>query len=172
MSPDQTTMLLLFGALVCAPVALNYAASRIDYSRYVDAFFAAVMLCTIWATTNIIGAVFPFPDSKKFHSLIDLIGLSGAVAAYMTQRQRWKLILAFLFLAQLATHAGFWWLWNTDRAAITPLGSISYSYALVLNVLWLAQVVCVSTPGGACVGTVLARRLLRPHRRVPDLARP
>lgn len=160
-----------YGLLVCAPFVLNFLASRDDYKRYVDAFFMSAMLCVIWGVTNLFGVLWDFPESKRFHSLIDLIALSICVASYMTQRQRWKLVLAVLFLGQLCAHAWFWWMMNTNPAAVTPIGSIGRSYMAVLNVLWFAQIVCMSSPGAGRVVSIMARPYLRRGRRVPHLAR-
>lgn len=164
MTPEQLMTLAGFGALLCIPVALNYIASRHDYREYVDAFFASVMIAAIWSFTNGAAAFWSFPDSKQFHPLVDLIGLSVCIAAYMTQRQRWKLVLACLFLAQLYLHVGFWWTWGNS-----PLGSIGRDYIVLLNVLWAAQLVCVGWPGGK--HAVLALSRLRDHRSLSGLAR-
>lgn len=166
MSTETLLTLAGYGLLVCIPFVLNFIASRDDYKRYVDAFFMSGMLCVIWAATNLIGALWGFPASKQFHPLIDLLGLSAAVAAYMTQRQRWKLALAYLFMAQLVAHAVFWWAWVS-----APHGGIGRSYMLVLNLLWLAQVVCVGSPGAGRVVTIVARHRLRHGWRLPHLAR-
>jgi len=170
-------ILFLYGTLVAIPLALNLAASRIDYGRHVDAVFASGMLCVLWALTNAIGVLYEFPQSKQFHSLLDLIALSAMVGAYMTQRQAWKLALCVLFLAQLAAHAVFWWMWwhtptewHTAAWRDTPLGSIGRGYMATLNVLWLAMLVCVAWPGGRCVRVRLGSRL-RSDGRHPDLAR-
>lgn len=157
-------MLILFGSLLLIPFALNFIASRDDYRRYVDALFISGMLAGIWAFTNGIATLWPFPENKQWHPLIDLIGLSVVVAAYMTQKQRWKLLLAFLFLAQLLTHV---WFWAHDPAS---RGSIGREYVGTLNLLWFAQLGCVAWSGGVhCVARTLD--VLRRHRRLPDLVR-
>lgn len=146
-------MLFIFGALLLIPFLLNLAASRHNYERYVDPLFASGMLGAIWAFSNIVGAFWAFPASMQFNPMVDLIGLSIVVAAYMTQRQRWKLVLAFLFLGQLAAHAIFWW----DLRQQAPLVS-GRDYVGLLNLLWMAQLICVASPGG---GHVASRALLR-----------
>lgn len=157
-------MLALYGFLLFIPFALNFLASRDDYRRYVDALFAAGMLAVIWAFTNAIASIFPFPENKQFHPLIDLIGLSVVVAAYMTQRQKWKLALAFLFLCQLCTHAAFWWGQNT-----APIMS-GRDYVGLLNVLWFAQLISVASPGAGHVAIRIVRRV-RSHGGFPYMAR-
>lgn len=139
-------MMWLFAGMLCVPLFLNFAASRQNYTRFVDAFFISGVLCLIWTFTSVAAVIWPFPESKHFHPLVDLIGLLTVVLAYMTQRQKWKLTLAFLFLAQLATHAAFWWL-----RLNTSSGWVPYGYVAVLNVLWTAQLVCVGAPGGLYV---------------------
>jgi hypothetical protein len=165
-------MLFLYGMLLLVPFCLSYVASRADYARYVDALFAAGMLASIWAFTNAMALIWAFPDSKQFHPLVDLIGLSVAIAAYMTQKQRWKLVLAYLFLCQLFAHAWFHWpeapLWIR---AVLPLPVMSgHDYVGLLNVLWLMQLVCVGTPGGGHV-VVRALHYLRGPRGLPHLVR-
>lgn len=158
-------MLLLYAALLLIPFALNYLASRDDYARYVDGLFASGMLAAIWAFTNAVGVMWAFPANKVFHPLVDLIGLSVAVAAYMTQRQRWKLVLAYLFLCQMFAHAAFWWSWRYSPGAMS-----GRDYVGLLNMLWMVQLICVATPGG---GHVAIRTLRRLHhaRSLPDMAR-
>lgn len=136
-------MMWLFAGMLCIPLALNYAASRQDYTRFVDAFFVSGVLCLIWAFTSVAAAIWPFPQSKQFHPLVDLIGLLTVVLAYTTQKQRWKLALAFLFFAQLVTHTVFWWMTMT-----TTSHGVAYGYVATLNVLWVAQLVCAGAPGG------------------------
>ena len=74
-------MLVIFGTLLSLPLLLNLTAARGDYRKHVDAVFAAGMLCAIWAFTNIVAHIYPFPQSKEFHPLVDLIGLSAMIAA-------------------------------------------------------------------------------------------
>lgn len=166
MPPEQIATLGFYAVMACLPLALNFLASRDDYRRYVDAFFMSGMLCIFWAATNVFGALWDFPVSKQFHPLVDLIGLSVAMAAYMTQRQTWKLVLALLFLAQLGVHAWFWWAW-----VYSPHGGIGRDYIGALNVLWLAQVVSVASPGGGHVGASLFGHLMRVRRGSAGLAR-
>ncbi len=139
-------MLTLYGFLLTIPFVLNLLASRDDYRRFVDALNMSVVLASIWAFTSFAHALWQFPDAMRFHPLVDLIGLSVAVAAYMTQKQRWKLVLAFLFLAQLFTHVWFWW----EIRDVSPF-VIGRSYILTLNWIWFAQLVCVGWMGGAHV---------------------
>lgn len=135
-------ILLFYGALLTIPFALNFIASRHDYARHVDALFASGMLAAIWAFTNAVGVIWDFPENKQFHPLVDLLGLSIAVAAYVTQRQRWKIVLATLFLAQLSLHAAFW------AGQVYPPEMSGRFYVGLLNVLWLLQLVSVGAPGG------------------------
>lgn len=159
-------MMWLFAGMLCVPLALNFAASRQDYTRFVDAFFVSGVLCLIWAFTSVAAVIWPFPESKQFHPLVDLIGLLTVVLAFMTQRQTWKLTLAFLFLAQLVTHSLFWWLRMN-----APWGGLPYGYVAVLNVLWLAQLVCAGAPGGLYV-LPRAFDYLRRRRGLLHLVRP
>lgn len=158
-------MLIPYGVALLLPFALSLLASRDDYVRHVDALFASGMLAAIWAFTNIIAVIWTFPHNKVFHPLVDLIGLSIVVAAYMTQKQRWKLVLAWLFLGQLALHAVFWW--NLFEQASLMSGR---DYVRLLNLLWFAQLICVALPGGGHVAN-RALHWLREHGRVPHLAR-
>lgn len=148
-------MLILFGFLLTIPFALNFLASRDDYRRYVDAMFVSGMLGAIWAFTNLMAVPYAFPASKMFHPLVDLIGLSITIAAYMTQRQRWKVMLAFLFLGQLVAHTQFWWSFYHQS------GMSGRDYLGLLNVLWFAQLLCVASPGGGHVAVRLGRRMRR-----------
>jgi hypothetical protein len=157
-------MLMFFGALLLVPFALNFLASRDDYARYVDALFVSGMLCAIWAFTNTVVALWPFPQNHEFHPLVDLIGLSVAVAAYMTQRQAWKLTLAFLFLSQLIVHAWF------RASLIYPPPMSGRDYVGLLNVLWVAQLICVGSPGG-CHVAICALDCLRGDGRIPHPVR-
>lgn len=147
-------MVWLFGFLVLIPLAVNFSAIRIDYSRHIDAFALASMICVFWAFTNTIGLVWEWPESKKFHSLIDLIGLTACVASYIGRPRRWKAYLAMLFMVQLCAHAAFWWAYKGNTA-----GSIAYTYALTLNLTWLAQLVCVGASGGFVVLSCALDRL-------------
>lgn len=139
-------MLAVFGIIVVLPLLANLYATRGDYKRYVDALMLSSMICMFWAFTNAIGALWAFPDSKKFHGLVDLIGLITCVVAYLTQRFRWKAVLAGLFMAQLVAHAVFWWVYDGATS-----GSIAYNYKLTLNLTWLAQIACVAYPGAGVV---------------------
>lgn len=159
-------MLMLFASLLAIPLALSIMASASDFKHYVDAVLASVLLCIIWAFVTVCAHLLPFPQSKQYHMLVDLIALSLCVTAFMTQFQWWKLTLAGLFGLQLWAHV--WFRGHWDPAA--PDVSIGRTYILALNVLWLAQLLCVSVPGGRhVVLSGLAR--LRAGGNASDLAR-
>ncbi len=158
-------MLIPYGVMLLIPFLLSLVASRDDYKRHIDALFATGMLAAIWAFTNSMAVIWDFPHNKIFHPLVDLIGLSIVIAAYMTQKQRWKLVLAFLFLGQLCAHAVFWW--GIREQAELMSGR---DYVGLLNLLWFAQLICVATPGGGHVA-IRALHWLRDRRGVFHLAR-
>lgn len=157
-------MLMLFASLLAVPLALNILASRDDFGRFVDPIIASVLLCGIWGFTTATAQVFPFPESKQFHSLVDLSGLIAMTLMFMTRFAWWKLSVALLFGLQLWAH---YWFWDNWSAGV----NLGRSYILALNVLWVGQLVSVSIPGG----TFIARRALvrlRSSRDVRPLARP
>lgn len=139
-------LIYLFALLVLVPLLLNGVASRFDFKGFVDAFGISVMLIIIWAITNIMAAIFAPPLSKALHWLIDFVGLSVCIIAWRTHRERWKLVLAGLFLAQLFLHALFWVEWQTQ-----PHGNMLYNYVLGLNMIWLVQLATAAWPGGRYV---------------------
>lgn len=149
-------MIWLFGALVLLPLAVNFAATRISYERHIDAFMLAAMICVFWAFTNTIAMVWEWPESKRFHSLVDLIGLATCVASYIGKPHKWKAYLAMLFFLQICAHAAFWWAYD----GVTT-GRIAYAYALTLNLSWLAQLLCVGASGGIAVLGYALDRLRR-----------
>lgn len=156
-------MLMLFASLLAIPLALNILASRDDFARFVDPMIAAVMLCLIWAFVTAVAQIYPFPESKKFHSLVDLAGLCAMTTMLMTRFAWWKLVVAALFAMQLWAH---YWFWDNWSAGV----NIGRRYVMALNVLWLAQLVCVSLPGGTYAASRLVARLRAP-RHVRPLAR-
>src|ERR1700755_3219359 len=109
-------MLMLYASLLAIPLALNVLASAHDFRRYVDAIIASVGLCLIWAFVTVIAQILPFPQSKQYHSLVDLFALAVCVAAFMTQFQSWKFVLALLFAGQLWAHAWFWREWSAGES--------------------------------------------------------
>lgn len=153
-------MLLLFACLVLIPLALNGYAFRGDIKRYADAFGAALMIVGIWAVTNTLGFVFEPPASKAIVPLIDFAAGATMITAWVSHKERWKLILAGLFLGQCVIHAMFWIVWLNY-----PSTDMLWRYQLALNVSWLLELCVVASPG---VGNVAGRSLawLR-HRPVP-----
>lgn len=158
-------MLPVFAVMVSIPLVLNFLATRRDFERHMDALLGASMLCVFWALTTIFAGLWDFPESKKFHSLIDLIGLLAATAMYATQRRVWKVALATLFMAQLIIHALYWSVYGGPTS-----GSIARGYILTLNITWVAQLLCVAYPGGSVV-LRSALDWVRRHRGLGPLGR-
>lgn len=173
-------MMILYGLLLTIPFALNLLASRDDYKRFVDALNISAVMATIWSFTTFAAFLWEFPESKKFHSLLDLIGVSVCIAAYMTQRQRWKLVLASLFLTQLYAHVCFQAVISPPESLLRQIVPFEFAYmnasavgrvyVTTLNLVWFAQLVCVGWSGGVHVGAS-ALNHLRNLGRLPDPSR-
>lgn len=157
-------MLMLFASLLAIPLAVNILASRQDFARFVDPIIASVMLCMIWGFVTAAAQIYPFPQSKQFHSLIDLAGLIAMTIMLTTRFAWWKLGVAALFILQLWAHYWFWDNWSEGV-------NLGRRYILALNVCWVGMLICVSMPGGTYVASrALAR--LRGARNVHPVARP
>ncbi len=139
-------MIYAFALMVLTPLAINGWAMRHDFRRFHDAFALSLMILIFWITTNLLQIVLSPPASKAAHPLIDFIGLSFCLLSWATDRERWKVILAGVFLTQLGRHGLFWVEWATQ-----PHGGLWYSYQRDVNVLWGLSLLVVATPGGGYV---------------------
>lgn len=134
----------IWGAAALVPLAINYAALRENYHRYVDAVGLSLMLVILWALYNIARASPPGePENMLVLAVIDVIAMGICAAAWVTQPKPYKLVLAIIFLGQLTIHATFWLAW--------PQPELLYNYKAALNATFALQLLTAGWPGGAAL---------------------
>ena len=147
------TQIALWALAVIAPVLLN-----LTTKRSTDALGLSAMLLLTWCFGRITGAFYSPPESMALYPVVDAFAGATAFVAWRTRRAWWKLALVGLFLGQCTLHAAFWLAWPQD-------GSL-YQYVLTNNVLFIAELITVSVPGGAHVLGRIVDRLPGQSRSV------
>lgn len=135
----------LWGAAVLMPLFLNSLMRRGP-----DALGLSSMLAMIWAFERVMWALWAPPDCMRLYPIIDAVAGATAFTAWLTRRKPWKLCLSLLFLAECGLHFDFWLAW--------PANANLYSYILMNNLLFAAQLLFAASPG--VLSVVLASGLV------------
>lgn len=141
---------ILFPIFAVLPVVINGIATHYD-RRHNGALTMALMILTIWGVQRIIAAYLPIPDRQSMNPMFDLMAGLAALGCWLNHRSAWAVILANLYALQCVLAANFWWKWE-----VMDLRLGYTDYLVANNVLWLLQLVCVSSAGGVSV----ARRIV------------
>lgn len=128
-----------FGAgVLIAGASAAYAARKGDGGH---ALLCAGALAVIFAASNIRYALTSDPRSMGFYCLMDA-GASFLVLELLRRRPiAWKWALLAFLVASLISHVWFW-------AASSRTWEALYSYVLIINLLFGAELVCVAYGGG------------------------
>ena len=111
----------------------------------------SLMILTVWGVQRIIATELPIPDRQGLNPMFDLMAGLAVLGCWLNHRSAWAIILANLYAAQCVLAANFWWKWEVGDL------KLSYGdYLVANNMLWLLQLVCVSSAGGLSV----ARRII------------
>ena len=146
----MTYLHILFPVCVALPVLINGVATRYD-KRHSGALSMSLMILTIWGAQRILSTQLPVPDQQGLNPMFDLMAGLAALGCWMTHRSWWAILLAALYVAQCVLAANFWWSWDILGERL-----IYRDYLVANNVIWLLQLVCVSSAGGWSV----ARRVV------------
>lgn len=132
-------------------LALTYGVAALGvllFSVFVGgraAAWMAGMLCACWLGFNLLAWTLPTPLAWAPLPLMDLGCLLLALTVARACGVVWPVVLACLFMMQLALHLAFWWSWLTAAGGMQA--GLKYQYALWLNLTFIAQLVCVAWPG-------------------------
>lgn len=133
---------IIFPLAAVAPVVINAVATRYD-KRHSGALSMALMILTIWGVQRIIATQLPIPDRQSLNPMFDLMAGLAVLGCWVSHRSPLALILACLYAVQCVLAANFWWKWE-----VVGLHLGYGDYVMANNVLWLLQLVCVSSAGG------------------------
>lgn len=133
---------IIFPLAAVAPVVINAVATRYD-KRYSDALSMSIMILTIWGAQRILASHLPIPDRQSLNPMFDLMAGLAVLGCWLNHRSAWAIILANLYAVQCVLAANFWWKWE-----VVGLHLGYGDYVVANNVLWLLQLVCVSSAGG------------------------
>lgn len=133
---------IIFPLAAVAPVVINAVATRHD-KRYSDALSMSLMILTIWGAQRILASHLPIPDRQSLNPMFDLMAGLAVLGCWVSHRSPLALILACLYAVQCVLAANFWWKWE-----VVGLHLGYGDYVMANNVLWLLQLVCVSSAGG------------------------
>lgn len=134
---------LWFG-LFCAAVLVFTGFNRSASSR---AFVFAWMLFAIYATTNLLNYLLPYPEALGLYPLVDATA-GGLVAISFWRKPRvWNTLLCMSFLLMSYLHVQFWigQVQGQGYAAVSP-------YIDNLDDIFKIQLALVCIPGGINVG--------------------
>lgn len=123
--------------------------------RHPDAVMAAFVMVLVWAVSACADAFLSPPESKLLNPVIDASLAIGIGWAWVTHRQAWKALFLALLAVQSLAHVGY-------QAEYRAPG-VLHSYIAILNLTFLAQLVCVAMPGAGYVAGWIGGHL-RAHR--------
>lgn len=124
----------IYGALTLAMLKLAWEA-RADLP---GVWGAALILAATWSASNL-AHFFLHPHPREFYPVMDSLCAATFALSWGGLRRRYLGLLALLFVAQGLAHAVFYNFTPWDYAA-------RYRYDLTLNLLYLAQLVCIAVP--------------------------
>ena len=127
---------MVWGAVYGLAALSTALISRTGPKRNVQ--FFALLLLSFWLLSNVLGRVLYWVDSVQVSAVMDAIGMSLAVNASFRRFRWWKLVLAGCFAAQLLTHIALMFLPESQ--------GVRYQYRLLLNLLFLGELVSVASP--------------------------
>lgn len=133
-------------------LAVSAAAYGRRERRSGDTLGAAFVLAALWGLWNLSHWFVPTPYNQ-FFPLLDYAVCAGMAWAWRRTLRSWKVLLILLFLAQCILHAAYFA--STDHSF-----RVRYAYDLRQNLIYIAQLACVSTYGIRR----LHARLTRPRR--------
>lgn len=141
---SEAAQIVLWGFVALIPFGLNTWALRDDYHGHVDAVGLSIMLILMWALYNLALVSPPGqPQNMLVLTAMDVIATGVCAAAWVTQPKPYKLILALLFVLQLALHAAFWLAWPRD--------GLLFNYKALLNATFALQLLTAAWPGGVAL---------------------
>ena len=137
----MTLLAIFFTVAVFVPVAVNLYAVRVDKHMH-DALCMSFVVLTIWGLTRFMHMTLGEPEGKAMNPLLDVLGGMFALRSWLEFHKGWKVLLMGLFLAQCILAVPYWYGHETGGVVLPYL-----DYVRLNNILWLAQIVCISWPG-------------------------
>lgn len=137
------------------PVAIAFGAASTAslglaiFSRDRYAPWLALMLLACWGLWQAFQAIMPIPQAWTAFPLLDLGCFVVCAVLARPVGEKWLWLLAFALLGQLIAHGAFWINWNQLGAVPDNQAAwrLEWTYVLILNLLFAAQLACVGWPG-------------------------
>lgn len=145
---------LSLGCAAAASFAFVMATDR-GSVRHPDAVILSAVMVLIWGISMISDGLLAPPESKLLNPVLDAAFAVGAGWAWLTRREGWKIALLVLLAVQSLSHV----VYQTEYRQ----AGVLWSYTLVLNMTFLAELLCIMTPGASNVARWIGG-VLRVHR--------
>lgn len=146
---------LLYGAGAAVVLLLSLATRK--RLANADAVLMAGYLCAVWGLSRIGMSVFGYWQTVELYPFSDLAGVFLCAWAYSQRGGWWKLALCALLALKLYAHAAFW--------TLQPLRALWYQYVVLLNVLYVLELLLVASAGGTLIARDLGSWLLPDRSR-------
>lgn len=137
-----------FGLGAIGVVLLSAVAWRGSAAQHADTLACAAMLFMTWCISNTLVALYEPPKSWLFFPIMDAICGAVVMGMWFSKPAPWKLVLTGLFVLQCCAHLAFWLQGNRSHG-------VMFTYAVVLNLTFCAQLLVTAWPGGTYVGSRL-----------------
>ena len=141
-----------FGAACVAALALTAATLKRHGQK--DALIMGFVLLALWGISKVLIVMVGYWPTASMAPFVNALSVVICMALWVRKAEAWKLILALLMETRAFLHVYYWTL-------NTPTEGQAYSYILTLNVLFALELVCVSSPGGRVVASMVGDRLSR-----------
>lgn len=158
-------------ATLCVLALSAFVANR-DLTAFGDVLVAAQLQTLVLALSVIpqlpLGGAYD-PRGMEWLAPLDLGAVAFAVAWFWGRAAWWKFALVAAYVAQLATHAGFWAAGAGLIAGWRMTPEMVYTYKASLNALAIVQLAAIAWPGGRYVASALGVGLLPDRLRALHL---
>lgn len=119
-----------------------------------------VLLLALWAFSKVSILAVGYWPTAAAGPVVNTVAVIICMLSWVARPRWWKLVLALLMEVKAVIHAVFW-------AMTEPSYAQTYGYILTLNLIFAAELACVSMPGGRVVASLVGDRL-RHLRRAAD----
>jgi len=153
MSVWLNPIVVSFGIACAGVLILTLATMRWHHDQATVGI--GLLLLALWAFSKVSILAVGYWPTAAAGPVVNTVAVIICMLSWVAQPRWWKLALGLLLEAKAVIHALFW-------AMAEPSYAQTYGYILTLNLIFAAELACVSMPGGrvaaSLVGDWLSRR--------------
>lgn len=141
-----------FGIACAAALILTLATMRWHHDQATVGI--GVLLLALWAFSKVSIIQIGYWPTAAVGPFVNTVAVVICMLSWVARPRWWKLALGLLMEAKAVLHAVFW-------AMPEPSYDQTYAYIFSLNIIFAAELACVSMPGGRVVASLVGDRVRR-----------